>query len=169
MRWGLLPAVTTGLLLAAGAGHGAEQGLPGGLFRTRLTVAAADAVQSRNLRGDGQVQLRLEGDVAIVSGEFSGLVSAATRARVFQGPVAGVPGTPLMELDIPKARSGTISARLTLSPAQLQALRAWRWYVQIDSELAPEGTLWGWLMPGREPAVQRVPEQQPGVPDVPWP
>jgi hypothetical protein len=34
-----------------------------------------------------------------------------------------------------------------LSSRQANALRAGQLYIQIDSESAPEGNLWGWLLP----------------------
>jgi hypothetical protein len=39
-----------------------------------------------------------------------------------------------------------VSGVVELSRAEAQALRDGRIYLQIDSEPAPEGNLWGWLL-----------------------
>jgi hypothetical protein len=43
--------------------------------------------------------------------------------------------------------SGTISASIDLTPAQITDLEKGRLYVQLHSEKAPDGNLWGWLLP----------------------
>jgi hypothetical protein len=56
-----------------------------------------------------------------------------------RGPVA-------FDLTVTKATSGTIEGSFDLSPEQLEDLKKNRFYVQIHSEKAPDGNLWGWLM-----------------------
>jgi hypothetical protein len=46
---------------------------------------------------------------------------------------------------VSKAASGTVSGTLSLTPLQVQDLRKGWLYVQIHSERAPDGNLWGWL------------------------
>ena len=41
--------------------------------------------------------------------------------------------------------AGTISGALDLTPTQVDDLGRERFYVQLHSEKAPEGNLWGWL------------------------
>ena len=41
---------------------------------------------------------------------------------------------------------GDISATLDLTPAQVEDLGRERFYVQLHSEKAPDGNLWGWLL-----------------------
>src|SRR5215831_16515831 len=50
------------------------------------------------------------------------------------------------------AGSGSVTAtltgaKLTLTPQQVADLEKKRLYVQLHSEKAPDGNLWGWLMP----------------------
>jgi hypothetical protein len=130
-------------------------------YETRLTIVAVDALDSKNLRGDGRVHLLLDGNTATVSGSFTGLLSAATRARIFIGSAVGVPGKPVFDLVVSAAQVGTISGKLSLNAEQQQALRASRFYVQLDSVKGPEGTIWGWLMPAHPIPGQHVPEKQP--------
>ena len=141
-------------------GLGALAAQPGERFATRLTRFAADAVDAPKLRGDGRVELSVDGGVATLHGTFSGLVSPATRARLFEGAAAGVPGRPVADLTVTRERSGEISGQITLDAARLQALRTARLYVQLDSAQAPDGTLWGWLMVDHPFPGANVPEKQ---------
>jgi len=43
--------------------------------------------------------------------------------------------------------SGTISGAFTLTSIQVADLEKGRLYVQLHSEKAPDGNLWGWLLP----------------------
>jgi hypothetical protein len=60
----------------------------------------------------------------------------------------GVRGPTILDLDltISKAEKGTLSGSVELTPDQIADLRAGRLYVQIQSERAPDGNLWGWLL-----------------------
>jgi hypothetical protein len=59
----------------------------------------------------------------------------------------GMRGPAVADLTVTKAPTGTISGNLNLTAPQVEALKAGRIYVQIDSEKGPEGHLWGWLLP----------------------
>jgi hypothetical protein len=43
--------------------------------------------------------------------------------------------------------SGEISGTMQLTADQVTELTAGKLYVQLHSEKAPEGNLWGWLLP----------------------
>jgi hypothetical protein len=55
----------------------------------------------------------------------------------------------MLELAVTRtdAASGTISGTFTLTSIQLADLEKGRLYVQLHSEKAPDGNLWGWLLP----------------------
>jgi len=53
----------------------------------------------------------------------------------------------VFDLTVAKATSGTINGSFDLTPEQLEDLRKGRLYVQLHSEKAPDGNLWGWLLP----------------------
>ena len=53
----------------------------------------------------------------------------------------------MLDLVVTKATSGTITGDLDLTPVQADHLIRNRIYVQVYSEKAPEGHLWGWLLP----------------------
>jgi hypothetical protein len=63
------------------------------------------------------------------------------------GPLPGVRGPEVADLTVSPATSGTVTATIQLDTRQLAALRKGGLYVEIDSDKAPEGDLWGWLIP----------------------
>jgi len=87
----------------------------------------------------------LVGNKFTFNGPFQGLRSPATHASIHVGP-KGIPGPPILDLMVSNASSGNVSGTIELTPSQLEDLRNARLYVQIDSEKAPEGNLWGWLL-----------------------
>ena len=48
-----------------------------------------------------------------------------------------------------------------LDSAQATALKTGKLYIQIDSEKAPNGNLWGWLLAEHEFVGQDVPQEGP--------
>ena len=59
-------------------------------------------------------------------------------------------GEALLDLKVSGGTSGTITGQFDLTAAQVQEVSASRYYVQLASEKAAEGNLWGWLMPQQE-------------------
>ena len=72
--------------------------------------------------------------------------SAATIAQIHLGP-RGIRGPVMFDLKLTKGTSGTLIGTFTLTPEQIEAVKAGRFYIQVHSESAPEGNLWGWLLP----------------------
>ena len=62
-------------------------------------------------------------------------------------PRPQVRGPAIADLTVPAAASGEFTAEVTLTPAQVEGLRQGHVYLQIHSETAPDGNLWGWLIP----------------------
>jgi hypothetical protein len=58
-----------------------------------------------------------------------------------------VKGSSLAELTVSNGTSGTITGQLDLTTSQVSDLRKSLFYVQLHSENAPDGNLWGWLLP----------------------
>jgi hypothetical protein len=63
------------------------------------------------------------------------------------GSLPGVRGPRIADLTVSPATSGTLSGVVQLNTAQQAALRKGGLYVEIDSDKAPEGDLWGWIIP----------------------
>jgi len=138
----------------AGAVQAAEQ-----KYATRLTAVAYDGAMRANVQGDGQVSATLDGSKLTVSGRFTSLPSSATSARLYSGAGIGVPGSALLDLQLNGQTDGSLSGSFTLNSKQLAALRQGHVYVQINSQKAPEGNLWGWLLPDHPFPGVDVPEQ----------
>jgi hypothetical protein len=64
---------------------------------------------------------------------------------VLRSPKPGMRGTRIGDLTVSGETSGTISGSLELTREQIADLAASRFYIQLHSQKAPEGNLWGWL------------------------
>jgi hypothetical protein len=115
-------------------------------YKVRLAPVPMDIAMRSTVAGTGSATAVLKGTSLTISGTFDGLRSPATTARLHDGPTMGLRGMPFADLMISKATSGTISGAVTLSPEQARALERGRVYLQISSERAPDGNLWGWLI-----------------------
>ena len=119
-------------------------------FTARLAwVPTAGAADRANVTGKGSASGTLSGRKLTITGSFEGLAGAATIARLHQGVAKGARGAAITDLTVSKAASGTLSGAVDLTPAQLEALRQGKLYIQLHSEKgsAPDGSnLWGWFL-----------------------
>jgi hypothetical protein len=113
-------------------------------YKARLAPVPVAAF-TPSIVGAGSVTATLTGTKLVVNGTFEGLATPATVARIHKSPKPGIRGDALFDLTVSKGTSGTISGAFELTTAQAQELRAGRYYVQLHSEKAPDGNLWGWL------------------------
>jgi hypothetical protein len=99
------------------------------------------------IAGSGTISAALAGSRLTVTGTFEGLRSPATIAQIRKGQ-RGVRGdvVPGLDLKVSGETSGTITGTLALNPTQVADLEKGWLYVQLHSEKAPEGNLWGWLL-----------------------
>jgi hypothetical protein len=119
----------------------------GNTFKGRLSKVPVDAKMVPIIVGTGTATAQLAGTRATISGTFEGMLTPATTARLYESKMRGMRGPAVADLTVTKAPTGTISGNLNLTAPQVEALKAGRIYVQIDSEKGPEGHLWGWLLP----------------------
>jgi hypothetical protein len=115
-------------------------------FKVRLSPVPRDIRMHATVTGKGAATAILVGTKLTISGSFEGLRSPATVARLHRGAVTGVRGAAFQDLTVSHSPSGTIAGSIELTPFQIQALMAGQLYIQIHSEGAPEGNLWGWLL-----------------------
>lgn len=115
-------------------------------YQARLSVVPLDVAMQSTIAGRGDVRGTLEGRTLVLSGRFSGLRTAATVARLHLGAVRGVRGAAFADLTVTPGVDGTVTGRVDLTPDQATALAQGRVYVQLHSEKAPDGNLWGWLL-----------------------
>ena len=116
------------------------------VFKTRLSPVPV-AAYNANVVGTGTVTATLSGTKMSIAGSYENLASAATLAKIYKSPKPGIRGEALLDLKVSGGTSGTISGQFDLTAAQVQELSTNRYYVQLHSEKAPDGNLWGWLMP----------------------
>jgi hypothetical protein len=115
-------------------------------YKVRLSTVPMDGGMREAVAGSGTASAVLAGTKLTITGTFQGLRSPATTARVHGGPTRGVRGAALGDLTVSKATDGNISGSIELSREQMQSLQGGRLYVQISSEKAPDGNLWGWIL-----------------------
>jgi CHRD domain len=115
-------------------------------FKVRLSPVPVEAQTRANIAGIGSATATLAGTKLSITGSFEGLLSPAMDAKIHQGPVTGVRGPAILDLTVAHASKGALSASIDLTPPQIESLKKGCLYIQIDSEKAPDGNLWGWLL-----------------------
>jgi hypothetical protein len=115
-------------------------------YRARLSVVPLDIAMQSTIAGSGAATAALKGSTLTVTGTFSGLKTPATVVRVHRGPRTAMRGAPIGDLTATAATSGTINGSIELTKDQVADLAAGRLYVQLHSQKAPDGNLWGWLL-----------------------
>jgi hypothetical protein len=115
-------------------------------YKVRLATVPMDGGMRNTVAGTGSATAVLTGTKLAVNGTFEGLLSPATTAAVHRGPAMGVRGSSFAALTVSKAPKGTLSGTIDLTPEQMQALKKGQLYIQIASEKAPDGNLWGWFV-----------------------
>ena len=135
------------LLLAWAAGAVAVVGAQESqTFKSRLSPVPISADMVTRITGSGSATGVLTGTTLTLTGLFTGLQSAATTAHVHIGERMGVRGPAVFDVRVDAATTGSLSATIALNALQITALKRGLFYVQIQSEKAPEGNLWGWLL-----------------------
>jgi len=127
------------LMMFSGVAHAQE------VFKARLSMVPVDTAMKKTVAGLGTASATLSGNKLSVTGSFDGLLSPATTAHIRLSRVIGVRGPELLNLTVTAATSGTLSGSFDLTPPQVESLKKGLFYIQINSEKAPDGNLWGWL------------------------
>ena len=115
-------------------------------FKARLSTVPVDATMLPTVAGSGSLKAILAGSKLTIIGSFEGLRSPAIRASIHIGPQKGIRGPAVHDLSVTRDKAGSLSGSVDLTPSEIAELRDGRLYVQIDSERAPEGNLWGWVL-----------------------
>ena len=139
MLAGATPAVLLALLAAA-PGSAAER------FDIRLTPVPIEAATRADVTGRGSASAVLDGRRLTIEGRFEGLGGPATVARLHLGPAMGVRGPAVFEAPVAPVTAGDFRIEVELEPAAVEGLLARRLYLQLHSERAPDGNLWGWIL-----------------------
>lgn len=127
-------------------------------FDARLAPTPRDTAMRETIAGRGSVDATLIDRTLTVAGTFEGLKSQATEARIHLGVATAARGPAAYALELSGTAgggagsittigsAGTISGVVELSDEALAKLQAGHLYIQLDSEGAPDGNLWGWLL-----------------------
>lgn len=116
-----------------------------GLMRARLAPVPIDVAMQETIAGLGAASATLAGTTLTVEGSYRGLRSAATSVRVYESPRPGLRGPLVGEFASGGGTTGTFKGTVTLTRDQAAAFAKGLLYVQVQSEQAPDGNLWGWL------------------------
>jgi hypothetical protein len=135
-----LTAAALLLFAPSGTAQNAER------FKVRLTTVPMDGGMRGTVSGSGSATATLAGATLSISGTFEGLKSPATAATLHSGVARGVRGVSVADLVVSKAVRGTVTGSVTLTPDQVKGLREGRLYLELASEKAPDGNLWGWIL-----------------------
>ncbi len=115
-------------------------------YKVRLTTVPMDGGMRNTVAGFGSASATLTGAKLSVTGTFDGLKSPAIGATLRGGVARGVRGESIGNLEVTNATKGQISGAVDLTPAQVKGLRDGHLYIEVASEKAPEGNLWGWIL-----------------------
>jgi CHRD domain len=115
-------------------------------YRARLSPVPLDVAMQATIAGSGSVTATLTGTSLVITGTFKDLKTAATVVRLHRSPKMGMRGPAIGDLTATAGTSGTITGKVDLTVAQVDDLANGRIYVQLHSEKAPDGNLWGWLI-----------------------
>ena len=74
-------------------------------FRARLSTVPIDVAMQSTIAGRGTVTATLAGTTLTVAGDFAGLKTPATVAKIHRGP-KGIRGPAILDLVVTKARQG---------------------------------------------------------------
>lgn len=124
-----------------------DAGAASSTYHVRLSPGPRLVGTRADRSGGGSVAATLEGSTLTLHGSYSGLLAVPTGAHLRMGSLPGVRGPLIADLTISPATTGTLSGAVQLNAQQLAALHKGGVYVEIDSDKAPEGDLWGWIMP----------------------
>ncbi len=137
----VLLAACAVLVAVATAGAQARQ------YRARLSPVPLDVAMQATIAGSGSITATLAGSTLTLSGTYKDLKTAATVVRLHRGPRVAMRGPAIADLKATGGTTGTIAGTIELTKEQLDDLSNGRLYVQLHSEKAPDGNLWGWLFP----------------------
>ncbi len=121
------------------------QAAPGPL-KARLSPVPTDLAMQETIAGLGEATATLAATTLTVEGTYRGLRTAATSVRVYESPQRGLRGPLVGQFDSNGGTTGTFKGTVTLTREQVAAFGKGLLYVQVQSEKAPDGNLWGWLM-----------------------
>jgi hypothetical protein len=136
----------TGVLIAIAAAMLSPSPALADEFQARLGRIPVDSRTQSAIAGLGHATAELDGNRLRIQGDFSGMLGAVTAANLHLSAAVGIRGPVIHALEVDGTNEGELEGSIRLSDDEVAALRAGRLYIQIHSEIAPDGNLWGWLL-----------------------
>jgi hypothetical protein len=124
---------------------------PIGPLQARLAPVPIDLAMQETIAGQGTATATLTGTTLRIEGTYRGLRSPATSVRLYESALPGTRGPLVGEFASGGGTSGKFTGTVTLTRDQAAAFEKGRLYVQMQTTGAPDGTLWGWLLPPKGP------------------
>lgn len=116
-------------------------------MRARLSPVPIDLAMQETIAGGGTATATLAGATLTIEGTYRDLRSPATSVRVYESARMGMRGAQVAEFTSGGGTSGAFRGTATLTRDQIAAFGKGLLFVQLQSEGAPDGNLWGWLTP----------------------
>lgn len=118
-------------------------------FHARLSPNPISFATRNTLTGSGEAIATLQGNTLSLQISFQGLQGKATLLELRHGPKA-IPGPVVINIPLlveGDGKQGKFRGDIQLSAEQKQALVGESVYIQLNSEVAKDGNLRGWLLP----------------------
>ena len=128
--------------VATGAAYAEED-------KYKADLEPSSEVPPTTSKGHGMVQATLDPSTKLFKWNisFEGLTGPAIAAH-FHGPAGvGKNAPPVIPVDVPKARSGSVSGAQTLTDDQLTDLTTGNWYFNVHTAMNKTGEIRGQLRP----------------------
>jgi hypothetical protein len=119
------------------------------VFGARLDWVPISGAERNDVAGSGFITATLSRSRLSITGCFTGLPAAATRASLHEGVATGARGPAIAELEITPQAAGVVAGNIDLNREQRDALLAGHLYIQLHAQrgVAPDNAvLWGWLL-----------------------
>jgi hypothetical protein len=129
---------------------GAVPALAASSYSLTLDPVAYDNSTRDIILGEGRVSATLDGATLRITGNFTGLSSPATAAKLGVAQGFGIPTTEFFATLTPtNGQNGSISGTVTLTPAQVAAVSGKQLFLQLNTVRGTDGALWGWFEPAK--------------------
>jgi len=108
-----------------------------------MTLTASQEVPANGSTATGDVQVTLNKTTGAitVTGSFTGLTSNATAAHIHGPAAVGSTAPVIVPLTVPSSLAGTVTGTATMSTVQMNDMLNQMTYVNIHSEMFPDGEI----------------------------
>jgi hypothetical protein len=117
------------------------------VYAVQLTGANEVPMNASTATGSVTVSLNPATGAVMVSGSYSGLTAAATKAHIHGPADPGMSADIIVTLTQSGGTSGTVSGGGTLNPSQITDMQNGKTYVNVHTSTYPDGEIRGQITP----------------------